>query len=504
MGSNSSKATSSTTSSSASRNFRKRSRSKALRGFHSYCLGTSSGSQDSDDEDQVCDSNKVDGSVITYADGNLSDSDAVKSKSLRKVKAGDSENTCMPNINLGEWSETRIRDTSSGSRTSSVHASATYSLNPTSRFLSRLRRFTSSRSSRPCPVSSPSFSIFDNEDDASGSGLPCCNMQRNPSCGIGASDELDVNLFSSRIQAEMDTIETRHIDRRNRVREPVEHNVRFSRTLSVGRLRDRVLRRSTSSNLTSFPLRQERELRDDSQNTRRQTVEPDSRVSPSDQSAVSSSTSSMSNSMFSNQNYEVESSQLQDGRYRDLLEHRFNFLERGRRIQSQARSLERLGSRFENQSAHGRSCILSGQHRSGRCMCRFRNRDTNSNDDSGARASISRIVVLAEALFEVLDEIHQQSVVLSSHSSASSLGCVPAPINIVESLPVKLYEKLTKHQEDATQCYICLVEYEDGDSVRILPCHHEFHRTCIDKWLKEIHRVCPLCRGNICISNSGL
>ncbi|KAL5079726.1 hypothetical protein RYX36_008147 [Vicia faba] len=286
MGSNSSKAISSTTSSSASRNFRKRSRSKALRGFHSYFLGTSSGSQDSDDEDQVCDSNKVDGSVITYADGNLSDSDAVKSKSLRKVKAGDSENTCMLNINLGEWSETRIRDTSSGSRTSSVHASATYSLNPTSRFLSRLRRFTSSRSSRPCPVSSPSFSIFDNEDDASGSGLPCCNMQRNPSYGIGASDELDVNLFSSRIQAEMDTIETRHIDRRNRVREPVEHNVRFSRTLSVGRLRDRVLRRSTSSNLTSFPLRQERELRDDSQNTRRQTVEPDSRVSPSNLSSL--------------------------------------------------------------------------------------------------------------------------------------------------------------------------------------------------------------------------
>lgn len=38
------------------------------------------------------------------------------------------------------------------------------------------------------------------------------------------------------------------------------------------------------------------------------------------------------------------------------------------------------------------------------------------------------------------------------------------------------------------RCYICLVEYEEGDSVRVLPCHHEFHRSCIDKWLKEIHR----------------
>lgn len=325
----------------------------------------------------------------------------MKSKSLRKVKAGESDNTCMPNINLDEWSDTRIHNFSSGSRARSVHDSSTHSLNPTSRFLSRLWRFTSSKSSRPCSVSSPSFSMFDHDDDESGSGLPCCNMQRNPSCGIGARDELDVNLFSSRIQAETESIETRHIDRRKRVREPVEHKVRFSRTLSVGRLRDRVLRRSTSSSLTSFPLQQERELRDDSQNTPRPAIEPDSRVSPSDHSAISSFTPSMSNSMFSNQNYEVETSQLREGRYQDLLEHRSNFLERGRRIRSQARSLQRLGSRFENQSAHGRPCILSGQHRTGRCMCQFRNRDTNSNGDPGARASISRIVVLAEALFEV-------------------------------------------------------------------------------------------------------
>jgi hypothetical protein len=96
--------------------------------------------------------------------------------------------------------------------------------------------------------------------------------------------------------------------------------------------------------------------------------------------------------------------------------------------------------------------------------------------------------MLAEALFEVLDEIHQQSVVLSSRPSVSSIGSVPAPAEVVESLPVKLYTKSHKHQEEPLQCYICLVEYEDGDSMRVLPCHHEFHTTCIDKWLKEIHR----------------
>ncbi|XP_027347068.1 uncharacterized protein LOC113858571 [Abrus precatorius] len=566
MGSTGSKATSScgsSTTSSSSGRFRK-GRSKGLRGFQSYCLGTTSGSHDSDSEDQVCNQIKINSSDIKYAgDGGERESDEVKAESFRKVKARDM--TCIPsNTDLDEWGETSIRNTSSGTGSSSVHASSTHSLNPTSNFLSqfslipgnvsfRLSRASSLGLSTPCLVSSANLSIFDNEDGQNiharpsgnlidrndtrqcsdllpesfankiptqclegaannlrstspASGLPG-NLLNNSTGGVGTRERQDVNLFSSRNQTETANVETRHIDRRNGAQEPVERNIHFSRTLSVGRLRDRVLRRSTLPDLTFCPLQQEREIRDASQDTRRQAAEGDSRVSPSDLSVVNSSTleypsSSMPNSMFSNQEYGIETSRLREGRYQDLLEQRSNFLERRRRIRSQVRALQRLGSRFENLSGHDRSCILSGQHRNGRCTCRISNRDTNSNDDTTARASISRIVMLAEALFEVLDEIHQQSVVLSSRPSVSSIGSVPAPNDVVESLPVKLYEKLHKHQEDAAQCYICLVEYENGDSVRVLPCHHEFHRSCIDKWLKEIHRVCPLCRGDICISDS--
>lgn len=53
-------------------------------------------------------------------------------------------------------------------------------------------------------------------------------------------------------------------------------------------------------------------------------------------------------------------------------------------------------------SGHERSCILSGQQRTGRCTCRTSSRDARPNDDNSARASISRIVMLAEALFEVM------------------------------------------------------------------------------------------------------
>jgi hypothetical protein len=60
--------------------------------------------------------------------------------------------------------------------------------------------------------------------------------------------------------------------------------------------------------------------------------------------------------------------------------------------------------------------------------------------------------MLAEALFEVLDEIHQQSAALSSRPSFSSIGSVPAPKEVVERLPVKVYRRSLKHQtEEAAQ-----------------------------------------------------
>ncbi|KAL5055367.1 hypothetical protein RYX36_036049, partial [Vicia faba] len=75
------------------------------------------------------------------------------------------------------------------------------------------------------------------------------------------------------------------------------------------------------------------------------------------------------------------------------------------------------------------------------CECRISSREnnSNSNDDTNARASISRMVMLAEALFEVLDEIHQRSMILSSHLSVSSIGSIPVPAEVAESLSVKIY-----------------------------------------------------------------
>lgn len=45
-----------------------------------------------------------------------------------------------------------------------------------------------------------------------------------------------------------------------------------------------------------------------------------------------------------------------------------------------------------------------------------------------------------------------------------------------------------------TECPICLGEFGEGESVRILPtCNHGFHVMCIDKWFVS-RSSCPICR----------
>ncbi|XP_066246985.1 E3 ubiquitin-protein ligase goliath-like [Euwallacea similis] len=51
-------------------------------------------------------------------------------------------------------------------------------------------------------------------------------------------------------------------------------------------------------------------------------------------------------------------------------------------------------------------------------------------------------------------------------------------------------------QGDGECCAVCIEPYKLSDTLRILPCGHEFHKNCIDPWLLE-HRTCPMCKMDI-------
>lgn len=41
-------------------------------------------------------------------------------------------------------------------------------------------------------------------------------------------------------------------------------------------------------------------------------------------------------------------------------------------------------------------------------------------------------------------------------------------------------------------CSICTEDFREGDKLRNLPCGHLFHPACIDHWLCDLSRTCPL------------
>lgn len=64
----------------------------------------------------------------------------------------------------------------------------------------------------------------------------------------------------------------------------------------------------------------------------------------------------------------------------------------------------------------------------------------------------------------------------------------------IQRFPTKAFQSASNAGN--TQCQICFCDYAEGEKLRMLPCFHNYHVQCIDRWLKD-NATCPICRANL-------
>ena len=93
------------------------------------------------------------------------------------------------------------------------------------------------------------------------------------------------------------------------------------------------------------------------------------------------------------------------------------------------------------------------------------------DSDSGSSFNLDEVLLLTEA------DPHQTTGLTTTQ---------------IDNLPLRCFAENDSNEV----CSICITEYTTGNMLRILPCSHEYHYACIDRWLAE-HSNCPICRGPV-------
>eukprot|EP01130_Rhizamoeba_saxonica_P010325 TRINITY_DN4226_c1_g1_i4.p1 TRINITY_DN4226_c1_g1~~TRINITY_DN4226_c1_g1_i4.p1 ORF type:complete len:377 (-),score=73.78 TRINITY_DN4226_c1_g1_i4:898-2028(-) len=87
-----------------------------------------------------------------------------------------------------------------------------------------------------------------------------------------------------------------------------------------------------------------------------------------------------------------------------------------------------------------------------------------------------------------MDEIEELQKRVGNAESISER----AKFALIENLPIRK----TEDEDHSEMCLICQGEYELRETIKCLPCGHNYHDVCIDPWLRG-HNTCPLCKYQI-------
>ncbi|XP_037886209.1 RING-H2 finger protein ATL70-like [Glossina fuscipes] len=99
-----------------------------------------------------------------------------------------------------------------------------------------------------------------------------------------------------------------------------------------------------------------------------------------------------------------------------------------------------------------------------------------SNDDNG------RLLTDRHEILEAMEDVCNE---FSGDLRTSQINMLPS------------YEyNVDKSCDNQAYCAVCINDLVSKELIRKLPCGHNFHAECLDKWLQS-HETCPMCRTRV-------
>jgi len=83
----------------------------------------------------------------------------------------------------------------------------------------------------------------------------------------------------------------------------------------------------------------------------------------------------------------------------------------------------------------------------------------------------------------------------SSHMNHMTDVVVTTNEDSLQSLGLKVVTE--SNIQDIGKCSICMTNFEIDDKILDIECKHNFHKECLEEYLKKYNHICPICRQDI-------
>lgn len=118
----------------------------------------------------------------------------------------------------------------------------------------------------------------------------------------------------------------------------------------------------------------------------------------------------------------------------------------------------------------------------------------------GADGRVNPVVLQMQLLGRELTERDYGALLALDENAGRPRRGVPRAA--LEQMPTHAFHGSAEAQQGGAggaggpTCAVCLEDAAEGDELRTLPCLHQFHAACIDRWL-EASDSCPVCKHRL-------